>query len=69
MKVSHANRLRLNCLGNLEVSLFWEEKFAVLIRIAQLYTTLFVFYYEQWPSNTRKYLTMMFMGFTGSGYI
>ena len=45
-KVSMANKLQLNCFGNLEVSLFWEEKFAVLMRIAQLYTVLFVFYYE-----------------------
>ena len=68
-KVMLANKLQLNCFGNLEVSLFWEEKFVVLIRIAQLYTLLFFFYYEQWPSNTRKYLTIMFTGFTGSSFI
>ena len=64
-----ANKLQLNCFGNLEISLFWEEKFAVLVRIAQLYTVLFFFYYEQWPSNTRKYLTVMFSSFNGSLYI
>jgi hypothetical protein len=68
-KVMLANKLSTNCFGNLEISLFWEEKFVVLIRIAQLYTLLFFFYYEQWPSNTRKFLTIMFTGFTGSSYI
>lgn len=46
MKVSMANKLEVNCFGNLEISLMWEEKLAMLIRIAQLYTVLFVFYYE-----------------------
>ena len=64
-----ANKLSLNCFGNLEISLFWEEKLAILIRTAQLYSVLFFFYYEQWPSNTRKYLTVMFSAFNGSLYI
>lgn len=68
-QVMMANKLKLNCFGNLEISLFWEEKLIILIRIAQLYTALLFFYYEQWPSNTRKYLTVMFSGFTGSLYI
>ena len=64
-----ANKLKLNCFGNLEISLFWEEKILLMIRIAQLYTVIFFFYYEQWPSNTRFYLTAMFSSFTGSLYI
>ena len=64
-----ANKLKLNCFGNLEISLFWEEKIIILIRIAQLYTALLFFYYEEWPSNTRKFLTIMFTSFTGSLYI
>lgn len=64
-----ANKLSLNCFGNLEISLFWEEKLAILVRTAQLYSVLFFFYYEQWPSNTRKYLTVMFSAFNGSLYI
>ena len=68
-KIMMANKLKLNCFGNLEISLFWEEKLIVLIRVAQLYSVLFYFYYEQWPSNTRLYLTVMFSGFTGSLFI
>lgn len=68
-QVMMANKLNLNCFGNLEISLFWEEKFAIMIRIAQLYGVLFFFYFEQWPSNTRKYYTVGFMAINGSGYI
>ena len=68
-QVMMANKLNLNCFGNLEISLFWEEKLAILVRTAQLYSVLFFFYYEQWPSNTRKYLTVMFSAFNGSLYI
>jgi len=64
-----ANKLNVNCFGNLEISLFWEEKLAIMIRVAQLYTVLFLFYYEQWPSNTRTDFTIMFTSFTGSLYI
>ena len=34
IKVMNATKLKINCMGNLEVSLFWEEKLAVLIRTA-----------------------------------
>ena len=69
MKVSQANKLETNCLGNLEISLFWEEKLAVLLRTAQLYSVLLFYYYEQWPSNTRKYMTVYFAAINGSAYI
>ena len=29
-----ANKLKLNCFNNLEISLFWEEKFSMLLRSA-----------------------------------
>ena len=64
-----ANKLNLNCFGNLEISLFWEEKLVIIVRTLQLYSVLFIFYFEQWPSNTRKYLTVMFTAFNGSLYI
>ena len=60
---AHARGDKLYCVARSE------EKLAVLVRIAQLYSVLFFFYYEQWPSNTRKYLTIMFSGFQGSLYI
>ena len=33
-QVMQANKLKVNCLGNLEISLFWEEKIVMLIKIA-----------------------------------
>ena len=69
LKVQQAMKLKTNCFGNLEISLFWEEKLAILLRTAQLYTVLLFFYYEQWPSNTRKYMTVYFAGVNGSSYI
>ena len=68
-QVMMANKLNLNCFGNLEISLFWEEKLVIIVRTLQLYSVLFFFYFESWPSNTRKYMTKMFMAFTGSLYI
>ena len=64
-----ANKLDLNCFGNLEISLFWEEKLIIIVRTLQLYSVLFFFYFESWPSNTRKFLTVMFTSFNGSLYI
>lgn len=68
-KISQANRLKLNCWQNLEISLFWEEKIFMMVRVVQLYSCLFFFYYEQWPSSTRKYMTVLFSAMTGSLYI
>ena len=48
------------CTGNLEISLFWEEKIVIIIRVLQLYSTFFLYYYENWPSKTRLLLTPMF---------
>ena len=45
-QVMMANKLKLNCFNNLEISLFWEEKFVMLIRVAQLYSCIFFFYFE-----------------------
>ena len=64
-----ANKLELNCFGNLEISLFWEEKLIIIVRALQLYSVLFFFYFESWPSKTRLEMTKMFMAFNGSLYI
>ena len=64
-----ANKLNVNCLGNLEISLFWEEKMFLFIRISQLYALLFIFYYEQWPSKTRSKATRQILGVNATGYI
>ena len=60
---------KASCYDTKTGKVYWEEKLAILVRTAQLYSVLFFFYYEQWPSNTRKYLTVMFSAFNGSLYI
>ena len=64
-----ANRLKMNCFRNLEISVFWEEKLIVMVRVAQLYALIFFFYFEQWPTKTKKYFTLMFSSFLGNLYI
>lgn len=62
-EIEKANTLLENrCTGNLEISLFWEEKIVIIIRVLQLYSTFFLYYYENWPSKTRLLLTPMFSG-------
>jgi hypothetical protein len=68
--IIQANALKLTpCTGNLEISLFWEEKILILIRVFQLYATFFVYYYESWPSKTREFGTPYFMAILLSFYI
>jgi len=67
--VMMANKLNVNCLGNLEISLFWEEKIFIFIRTTQLYSLLYIFYYEQWPSKTRINATRGGLGINGMAYI
>lgn len=62
--VEEANRLKANpCTGNLEISLFWEEKIIIIVRVLQLYAVFFIYYFEHWPSKTRQYLTPMMSSF------
>lgn len=54
-------RINTHCLtGNTSVSLFWEEKFQILIRVVQLYSFFFLTYYEFWPQQTRDEFTGVF---------
>ena len=41
-----AMKFEVNCMGNLEISLYWEEKIVLFYRILQLYGFLFLVYYE-----------------------
>lgn len=60
--IAAANALKTNaCTGNLEISLFWEEKIIIIIRVLQLYAVFFIYYYESWPSKTRDLGTPYFM--------
>jgi len=47
-----AMKFDVNCMGNLEISLYWEEKFVIFIRVMQLYAFLFFIYYEYFPTFT-----------------
>lgn len=51
------------CTGNVNVSLFWEEKFMIIIRVIQLYTFFFLCYYEFWPQSARSNFTAFFASF------
>lgn len=69
-EIEKANMLSENrCTGNLEISLFWEEKIVILVRVLQLYSVFFLWYYESWPSKTRDQLTPAFSLFLLSLYV
>ena len=53
------------CTHNLKISLFWEEKILLLIRVMQLYACFFLFYYEYYPSYARKFFTKPTLFFLG----
>ena len=38
-----------NCLGNMPVSLFWEEKIVLVIRFLQFYGFFLLIFFEEWP--------------------
>ena len=38
-----------NCLGNMPVSLFWEEKIVLVLRFLQFYGFFLLIFFEQWP--------------------
>lgn len=68
--VREANKLWEDpCTGNLEVSLFWEEKFLALFRVLQLYSFYFLVFFEYWPSATREWGTGFFAGAIGAFHI
>ena len=59
--IRNANKLTENaCNRDLVISLFWEEKIVLIVRVLQLYSLLFFLYYEYWPSVTRTYFTPFF---------
>lgn len=59
-EIEKANTVRVNCFKNLEISLFWEEKIVIIIRVLQLYAVFYIYYFESWPSKTRNNLTPVF---------
>lgn len=42
---------KVNCFGNFGISLFWEEKIILFIRFLQMYSMVYVAFYEYWPYN------------------
>lgn len=41
--------MKVNCFGNYDISMFWEEKLMLLLRALQLFGLLYVAFIEQWP--------------------
>ena len=68
-EVSKATTLQESaCTKNLEISLFWEEKILLLIRVLQLCACFFLFYYEYYPSYARKFFTTPMMLVLGTSF-
>jgi hypothetical protein len=65
----NAMKFDVGCMGNLEISLYWEEKIVLFFRILQLYGFLFLVYYENWPTRTRLDITPLFTSSTMSWHI
>jgi len=64
-----AMKFDMGCMGNLEISLYWEEKIVIFFKILQLYGFLFLVYYESWPSRAREDFTLLFTSSTMSWHI
>lgn len=65
--ITDAMRVRTHWLtGNINVSLFWEEKIFILVRSFQLYAFFFFTYYEYWPTAARTNLTWLFAAGIGT---
>jgi hypothetical protein len=49
-RINDAMRIDLHCCtGNVNISLFWEDLFFIITRIAQMYAFFFFTFYEYWP--------------------
>jgi len=69
-EIMEANKLHeRSCNKDLVISLYWEEKIVLIIKVLQLYGILFFFYYEKWPGNIRMYATSAITSFNLSFYI
>ena len=68
-EVDKANAMtESRCTKNLMISLFWEEKIVLLIRVVQLFAVFFIFYYEYYPSYARKFFTPFMMAVLGTNW-
>ena len=50
-----------NRFGNLEVSLFWEEKIFLCVRYAQFYGYLLLIFFEFWPDKYQNMSEFLFL--------
>jgi hypothetical protein len=53
-------------MGNLDISLFWEEKALMIIRFIQFYGYLLMAFYEEFPFDYRDQWARFFFFMTGS---
>jgi len=68
--ITDAMKIKTHWLtGNINVSLFWEDMLNLLFRINQLYSILFITYYEYWPSRYREEMTWWYSFWSLSFYM
>ena len=60
--------IRQNCLRNVSISLFWEEKTIMILRFIQFYGYLMLVCYEMWPNQARYMWGYFFFFMSGSFY-
>ena len=63
------SEMKMSWLGNLEVSLFWEEKIILIIKFVQLYGFLLSVFYEQWPFKYQNELGTFLFIMSGDFYL
>lgn len=66
MEYSVVNDVKPNRLGNLDISLFWEEKALIIIRFIQFYGYLLIIMYETFPFEVRDRWAHFFFFMSGS---
>jgi len=60
--VENIIKKKRNCFGNFGISLFWEEKFLLLVRYLQLYSLCYIAFYEWWPFDFNEMLGNIVLG-------
>ena len=66
MEHSVLKEIEVNYFGNLNVSLFWEEKFLLIFRFIQFYGFFLMIVYETFPFEVRDKWSHFFFFMTGS---
>ena len=62
-------KLKANYFGNLSVSLFWEEKLVLLIKMIQFAGFVLIVFNKYWPATFHEELSSFFYFFTFSFFL